>query len=388
MNPPPRPLLSYAFRPFFLLAGSFAVLGMLQWALVIRGLPWPAAGNFSTVWHAHEMVVGFAGATIAGFLLTAVATWTGRPPLRGWPLAGLALAWTFGRAGMLLAGTWPAANVAAADLLFPVLLAVLVTREVVAARNRRNYGIAALAWVFALLTAAFHAAANGLLSENADAETGRVVVNLMLQLLVLLITVVGGRVVPSFTGNWLRGHGATVLPVTRPWLEVVVVPLTAAAGIAWSLVPESAVTASLCTVAGLAHAVRLAGWRGLATFREPLVLVLHGAYAFLAGGFLLLGAVGFGLPLPVSAAVHGLAVGAVGGMILAMMTRVALGHTGRPLTAAPVTVVAYVLLGLAAVARVLGPVVPSAGALAYDLPAALWILAFTLFLGRYWPILK
>jgi uncharacterized protein involved in response to NO len=389
-----HPLWTYAFRPFFLLAGLFAVAAMGHWLLVLRGLPWPASGAFSTVWHAHEMTLGFAMAVVAGFLLTAVATWTGRRPVQGPLLAVLVLAWLAGRLVMWLGTGLPAAMVAVADLAFPVLVAVLVTREVVAARNRRNYPIALLAWLFAALTAFYQGAALGWIPEDTEAVTEQMAVNLLLQMLVLLVTVIGGRVVPSFTGNWLRmraglpaGGSPAPMPVVRPWLEPVVIILTAAAGVGWSLVPGSPVAALLCLGAGLAQALRLSGWRGFTTWPEPLLFVLHAAYAALPAGFLLLGAAGLGLPLPATAALHTLAVGAVGGMILAMMSRVALGHTGRPLRAAPVTVMAYVLLGLAAVLRVAGPVLPALAVLSLDLSGLLWMLSFALFVWHYGPIL-
>lgn len=382
-----HPLWTFAFRPFFLLAGLFAVAAMGHWLLVLRGLPWPPGGVFSTVWHAHEMTLGFALAVVAGFLLTAVATWTGRPPVRGPLLAVLVLAWLVGRLVMWLGTGLPAGVVAVADLAFPVLLAALVTREVVAAGNRRNYPIAVLAWLFAGLAAVYQGAALGWIPEDTGAVTEQIAVNLLVQMLVLLVTVIGGRVVPSFTANWLRMRGVGQMPIIRPRLEPVVILLTAAAGVSWSLVPGSAGAALLCLGAGLAQALRLAGWRGLATWPEPLLFVLHAAYGTLAAGFLLLGAVGFGLPLPATAALHALAVGAVGGMILAMMTRVALGHTGRPLRAAPVTVVAYVLLGLAAVLRVVGPGLPFLAAFSHDLSGLLWMLSFALFVWHYGPIL-
>lgn len=385
--PGPPPFLSYAFRPFFLLAGGFAVLGMAHWLLVLTGRPWPEAGSFSTVWHAHEMGLGFAGAVVAGFLLTAVATWTGRPPVRGGWLLWLAATWLAGRGAMLFAAALPPGLVAALDLAFPLLLAGLATREIVGGRSRRNYGVMALAWVLVGLVLLYQAAALGLIPEGTEAETEQIVVRLLVQVLVLLVAVVGGRVIPAFTTNWLKLRGADRLPVARPRLEGVILPLTAVAGLSQSLFPEGWPTALLCLLAGLGHTLRLAGWRGLATVAEPLLLVLHVAYAWLAIGFLLLAVTAAGAPLPGTAALHALSVGAVGGMILGMMTRVALGHTGRVLTAARTTVAAYLLLGLATVARVFGPAFETLAAAALPWSGALWMAAFGIFLWSYAPIL-
>jgi len=385
--PGPPPFLSYAFRPFFLLAGGFAVLGMAHWLLVLAGNPWPGDGGFSTVWHAHEMSVGFAGAVVAGFLLTAVATWTGRPPVQGGWLVLLATAWLAGRGAMLFAAALPPRLVAVLDLAFPLLLALLATREIIGGRNRRNFGVLALAWLLVVLALLYQAAQLGLVPTDTEAGTQQLVVRLLVQVLVLMVATIGGRVIPAFTTNWLRARQVNRLPVARAWLERVILPLTALAGLSQALFPDARATVVLCLLAALGHALRLAGWRGLATWPEPLLLVLHLAYAWLAIGFLLVAATGAGAPLPGTAALHALTVGAVGGMILGMMTRVALGHTGRLLTAARGTVVAYGLLGLATLTRVFGPAFEPLALAAFQWSGALWIAAFGLFLWTYTPIL-
>lgn len=381
------PLFSYAFRPFFLLAGSLAVLGMAQWLLVINGYPWPANATLSTFWHAHEMALGFGGAVVAGFVLTAGANWTGRPPVRGPLLAALVFSWLCGRAALLFSGALPALLTMLLDLLFPVLFGVIATREIHGARNRRNYGVLAIAWMLSLFTLLHHAAATGLLAEEAAADLQRIVSRLFVYLLAVLITILGGRVIPGFTGTWLRMRGVTILPGSRAWLETAIVPLTIAAGISQSLMPANVLTAVLCISAGAAHLLRLSGWRGLATTAEPLLLVLHVAYAWLGIGLVLLGLSAAGLPLPETAALHALTVGGIGGVILGMITRVALGHTGRPLQAARIIQLAYVLLGVSAVVRTFGPLDPGGIALAYTGSGLLWIAAFSLFVWHYAPIL-
>ena len=383
----PSPLLSYGFRPFFLLAGILAVLGMTQWLLAINGHPWPANALLSTFWHAHEMGLGFGGAVMAGFILTAGANWTGRPPIRGPLLGCLVISWLCGRAAMMFSGLLPAPVTMLLDLLFPVLFGLLATREIVGARNRRNYGVLAIVWALTVFTSLYHVAGIGLVGEESGADMQRIVTRLFVYLLAVLITVLGGRVIPGFTGSWLRMRGESRLPGARAWLESCIVPLTVAAGISQSLMPESLLTAGLCISTGAAHLLRLSGWRGLATAAEPLLLVLHVAYAWLGLGFLLLGLSAAGLPLPETAALHALTVGGIGGVILSMMTRVALGHTGRPLHAARIIQLAYVLLGFSAIVRAFGPLSATGIALAYTGSGLLWIAAFSLFVWHYAPML-
>lgn len=381
------PFFSYGFRPFFLLAGLLAVLGMALWLLAINGSPWPVQASRSTFWHAHEMGLGFGGAVMAGFILTAGANWTGRPPIRGPLLVCLVLGWLCGRAAMLYSGLLPATLTMLLDLLFPVLLGLLVTREIVGARNRRNYGVLTIVWALTVFTVLYHVAAIGSLSEESAADMQRIVARLFVYLLAVLITVLGGRVIPGFTGSWLRMRGASKLPGARDWLETGIVPLTVAAGLSQALAPDGIVTAVLCISAGAAHVLRLSGWRGLATAAEPLLLVLHVAYAWLGLGFLLLGLSAAGLPVPETAALHALTVGGIGGVILGMMTRVALGHTGRPLHAARITQLAYVLLGSSALLRAFGPLSATGSTLAYTGSGLLWIASFSLFVWHYAPIL-
>ncbi|MDQ1303304.1 MAG: NnrS family protein [Pseudomonadota bacterium] len=381
------PLFSYAFRPFFLLAGILAVLGMTQWLLVINGYPWPTNANLSTLWHAHEMALGFGGAVVAGFVLTAGANWTGRPPVRGPLLAALVFSWLCGRVALLFSGVLPALLIMLLDLLFPVLFGLIATREIYGARNRRNYGVLAIAWMLSLFTLVFHAAATGVLAEEAATDLQRIVSRLFVYLLAVLITILGGRVIPGFTGTWLRMRGVTKLPGSRAGLESAIVPLTIAAGISQSVMPLNILTAVLCIGAGAAHLLRLSGWRGLAATAEPLLLVLHVAYAWLGVGFLLLGAVALGMALPETAALHALTVGGIGGVILGMITRVALGHTGRPLHAARLIQIAYLLLNISALFRSFGPLDASSIALAYTGSGLLWIAAFGLFVWHYAPIL-
>jgi uncharacterized protein involved in response to NO len=376
-------LFSYAFRIFFLLAGLYAVIAQALWIAGLHGLRWAGAPAVTPLWHAHEMTLGFGGAVVAGFLLTAVATWTGRSPLRGLWLAALAAAWLAGRLAAALGGGLPASALATLDLAFPLLLAGLATREIVLGRSWRNFGIAAITWVLAALTLLYHLGATGAVPRGE-----RHAISLMVHLLALLIAVIGGRVIPLFTANWLRLRGETRWPVPRPRLDQAAIALLAVAGVADGLAPESVVAGAACVLAGIANLLRLAGWQGARTLQNPLLWVLHLAFGALAAGYVLIGASVLGLPLTRSAALHLLTIGGIGGMILAMTTRVALGHTGRALAVPSPIVLAYLLLAAAALMRSLGPALPGAYMASIDLSALLWIAAFALFLWRYVPILS
>ena len=375
-------ILSIAFRPFFLLGALFGMVAVLLWLSVLHGSGWAQAVSDPVAWHAHEMLFGFAGAAIAGFLLTAVATWTGRPPVAGPMLGALVVAWAAGRCAMVLGPVLPAAVLASADLAFPVLLAAIALREIVGGSSRRNFGVAAVLAVLAVLDGVFHAGQSGLW-PGAD----RVALLLTAHGLLVLITVIAGRIIPGFTGNWLKLRGDPKLPRSRTWVEALLIPLVILAGIADSLELPAMVVAVLSLTTAALHALRLSGWRGHATTAEPLVAILHVAYAWLPVGYLLLGLTALGLPLPRTAALHALTMGGVGTMILAVTTRVALGHTGRALKAAPLTVVAYVVLNAAVLVRILSPLLTGSYLAFIDIAAAGWIAAFGLFLAVYWPIL-
>lgn len=375
--------LSYAFRPFFLLGAIFAAVAVAVWLAAMHGMGTGIVPPAMLYWHGHEMLVGFGMAAVAGFVLTAVATWTGRPPIRGALLAILVLAWLLGRAAMFAATRLPYAAVAAADIVFPFLLAALALREVIAARNRRNYKIGIVILGLAGMNLLYHLGAMRVL-PGMD----RTALYLMIHTLLLLVAVVAGRITPSFTANWLRLRGETRLPSNRTAVDAMAIAATVATGAAASIgpaVPE--LTGACAAVAALAHGVRLAGWRGSATAAEPLVLVLHVAYLWLPLGYALTALAAFGAVIPPTAALHALTVGAIANMILAVTTRVALGHSGRPLQASALVVAAYVLLNVAALVRVLGPLASNRYLVLIDVAGIAWMGAFLLFVLVYWKIL-
>lgn len=375
---------SYAFRPFFLLNGIFAAVVVAVWMFALHGAG-PAVLPVNIVyWHGHEMLVGFAMASIAGFVLTAVATWTDRPPVQGARLALLALTWLLGRVVMFFSGTLPAGLVAAIDMSFPVLLVIYVAREVFGAANQRNYPIVAITGFLALFNLMFHLSALGFIHLSIDAD--RIALYLLIHLVLLLVTVIGGRILPNFSANWLRAHGDSRLPVVEGWVDRLTIMLTVATGLFAAFLPMSRVTAGLALAAAAVHGYRLVRWRGIGTRSEPLLFVLHAAYAWLPVGYALLGCAILGWLVPATVALHALTMGGIAFMVLAVTTRVALAHTGRKLHATRLTVVAYWLLLVAIILRVLSPfggdylTVVNASAIA-------WVAAFTLFVWVYWPIL-
>ena len=333
--------------------------------------------------HSHEMLVGFAMAAVAGFSLTAVANWTGRPALHGPPLALLVTSWILGRLAMVLSGWLPANLVFLLDMLFPVLLGLLLGREIISGRSRRNYPLVAIIIVVALLNVLYHLGAQQILPGG-----DRLAIYLLIHTLLVLVTIIATRIVPSFTGNWLRMQGEKQLPVNGDMVNRLALLLTVMVGLSASFTPMHPFTGWLAFVAAIVHAFKLSRWRGFATTSNPLLFVLHAAYLWLPVGYVLLGCSVFGWLFPPTAALHALTMGAIGSIVLAVTTRVALGHTGRPLHATRLTVIAYWIFMLAVVLRILGPLNANNYMLMIDLSAFGWMLAFGLFTWVYWPILS
>jgi len=372
-------VLSYGFRPFFLLAGIFAPIALVVWIGALAGY-WPVGGRNGPIdWHAHEMLFGYAAAALAGFVLTAVPNWTGKLPVAGRPLLGLATLWLVGR----LANGFPelvGEGVGALlDCLFLPVLAGVVIREVVTGKNWKNLRVAAGISALAALNIAFHVA--GLAGWDAMP-----VLRLTVVLFTLMITLIGGRIVPSFTRNYLAKAGATRFPRPAGRLDEAVLLATLVAGLAWGVLPQGPVTAALAALAAALQAVRLAGWRGWATWREPLLGVLHVGYAFVPVGLAAIALSALGVMAEPSA-LHLITVGAIGLMTLAVMTRATRGHTGRALTASPTTTLSYCCLLAAAVLRPFAEAVPAGYSVLLDASGVAFILAFVLFVVEYAPML-
>lgn len=370
-------LWSYGFRPFFLGGAGWAVLTMALWIAALgHGLPLGGAYG-ATHWHAHEMAFGFAPAVLAGFLLTAIPNWTGGLPVAGRALALLFALWAVGRAAMTgaaLIGAWPAALLDAAFL--PALLAI-AAREIVAGRKWNDLKV--LAGISAILAGnlGFHATALG---GGDPAPWLRAAVSGY----VALVLIIGGRIIPSFTRNWLNQRGRGPMPVAYNRFDLGVIGLSALALAGWTIAPEARLSAMAALIAAGLNLARLARWRGLATRGEGLLAVLHLAYGCVPLGFLTIAAAGAGLVQPVSA-LHVLTVGVISTMMLAVMTRATRGHTGRALTASGLTMASYLCLFAAALARPLADLLAAAWLI--EVTGALWILAFGLFVLEYGPML-
>jgi uncharacterized protein involved in response to NO len=375
-------ILSAGFRPFFLGASIWAAVAIPLWlAAYAEGLGVPTQVA-PLIWHAHEMVFGFAAAAVAGFLLTAIPNWTGRMPLQGGPLATLVLLWAVGRLAMLLSAEIGAPAAAAADLSFPAVFFMVVAREILAGKNWRNLPMLGALSLLLIGNVLVHLDALGW------ADTAELGDRLGLVTLLMLISLVGGRIIPSFTRNWLtKARPEVAPPVPAGPFDLAVLFVTGLALLIWAMAPDAAVTPWAALAAGIVVASRLSRWRGLHTVREPLLLILHLGYGWLALGLLLLGVDGLTEILPATAALHALTVGAVGTMTLAVMTRASLGHTGRPLTAGPATEVIYALITIAAILRVFSPLVGDRIELALWLAGAAWSGAFGLFAVFYGGVL-
>jgi uncharacterized protein involved in response to NO len=372
-------LLSYGFRPFFLAAALWSAGAIVVWLLLLHsGARLPSRFD-PMAWHIHEMIFGFVMAAIAGFLLTAVANWTGRPPIHGFLLGALSVAWGAGRLVCWFSAMIPAGLVIGVDLAFPAMLVAVVLREVVLARNWRNLMVVMPVVVLGAANLLMHLEALG---AGLPAGLGW---RLAIAAVVVLISVVAGRIIPAFTRNWLRKGGKGEVP-THGIIDRVSLGVLHTAVLAWAVFPDSRIVGWLLVAAAIFNFWRLVRWRGVAAREEFLISILHIGYGWLVLGVGLLGISILSHSVPLTAAIHTLTVGAIGAMILAVMTRATRGHTGRPLTADGATAAIYLLVLGAACARV------AAGfGLWYltllDTSGALWVAAFSLFVVKYGPML-
>ena len=379
-------LFSYAFRPLFLLTTLYAIAVVPLWVAAWLGVaPMPTLLGTPTWWHAHEMIYGFAGAAIGGFALTAVATWTKRPPVGGAPLMILSALWVTARVLFVLPFSSVLAPAIAADLGYGALLFVLMSREVIGARNERNYKVLMILGLLPITNALFFI---GLIRGAGWAMTALLA---GLWLVVILINLVGGRIIPSFTRNWLkrqvveRKREPLRLPPVFDRFDLVTTWLMVAFAILHASGASPRATALVGLMTSILVFIRLTRWQGIHTGGESLVWVLHVGFSWLPIGVLLLSAAEGGL-LPQTAGIHALAAGAITTMIVAVASRAALGHTSRPLESHPVLTTAYVLITIAAVCRVAATIGLGARAL-LAISAVAWCLGFVCFAWRYVPIL-
>jgi len=374
-------LLSYGFRPFFLFGAVYAGLGILIWLPMFFGeMAMPTAFS-PLVWHIHEMLYGYLPAVITGFLLTAVPNWTGRLPLQGGSLAGLVTVWIAGRIAVCVSAVIGPLASAAVDVLFLLLVAAATGREVFAGRKWHNLPPIFIVLIFLAGNVLFHI-------EDYAAGKAEFSTRLGTAAAIALISLIGGRVVPSFTRNWLARENPGRLPVPFGRFDQAVVAVSVLAMVSWVASPAWIGTAAVMLLAAAAQTIRLARWAGDRTWRDRLVLILHIGYAFVPLGFAMLAA-NILLPqvISISAGIHAWTVGAIGTMTLAIMTRASLGHTGHTLAAGPLTHAIYAAVVIAAVLRVAAALLPDAMTLLLHAAAAAWIAAFWMFAAGYGPLL-
>lgn len=372
-------LFERGFRPFFFGAAAFAAIALPLW-LAILATGWNLPTYLSPRdWHVHELIFGYVAAVLAGFLLTAVPNWTGRLPLAGRPLMALAGLWLAGRAAMAVSAAAPALC-AVIDVGFLAALAFVVWREIVSARKLKQVPICLLVTLFALANAGFHAAALDAVDRALAERTGLAVVG-------FLISLIGGRIVPSFTRNWMARRGLEAFPAPFGLVDKAALAATAVALVGWISAPEKMVTAVFFSVAGVLVLARLTRWHGWQTVGDPLVLILHVGYAWLPI-WMLLSAVHIAWPhlIDASTALHALTAGAIGTMTLAVMSRATLGHSGRPLAADRLTIAIYAFVVGGAVLRVLTPFLPFDYMTLLAAAGLLWSAGFVLFAIGYAPI--
>ncbi len=367
-------LFDLGFRPFYLLAAIFSAISVLLWAAQYSG--WlPAAYLKGSVWHGHELLFGYTLAVVAGFLLTAVRAWTGQPTPTGAPLMALAALWVLGRVLVLTPMNTAAA---VANAAFPLALAVAIGIPLVRARNARNYFFVGLLVLLGALTLVVH------LALQATIELPpRLGLTLGLDVVLFIMTVMGGRVIPMFTNNGVPGAGAT----RHALVERLALGSVLVLFVADLLQLAPAAVAAIALVGAIAQVVRLALWRSWRTLATPLVWILHAAYAWIVVHLALRALAGTGW-IAGSFATHALTVGAIGGLTLGMMTRTSRGHTARPLVADGFELTCFLLVQAAALVRVFGGLAsPVLYVASIQLSALLWAAAFGLFALRYWPVL-
>jgi uncharacterized protein involved in response to NO len=370
---------SYGFRPFFLGAALFAGVAVPVWIMVLAG---PGDSSFlypARDWHVHEMVFGFLPAVITGFLLTAIPNWTDRPPIRGLELLLLFTLWLAGR--VLIAIPWLTPLVSAiVDAGFLIAVAGLIWREIAVSKSWDRTPIVVLVSLLACANILFHVS---ILSGATTDRPERIAIAMVM----MLLTLIGGRVTPGFTAEFLVESGRVERPAAFSRYDGLSIALVGFAVVSWIAQPQSLVTGWTFFAAGVANLGRLIRWYGWVTWREPLVLILHFGYGWFALSLLVMGGSILGIGLPNEDAVHAFTSGAVGAMTLAVMTRASLGHTGRVRHAGPVTILIYLLVNVGAVLRVFGPMTGLPANFVLGVAAGSWSGAYLLFALVYGPFL-
>lgn len=378
----PFSIFSYGFRPFFLAAGSYAVIALLPWVFYLGG--WFETDISLQLWHAHEMIFGFIAAGATGFLLTAIPNWVGAPAMIGLRLKCLFAVWLAGRVAfwLFLFFDHPIFGyLLFVDVLLPIMHGFHITRVLVGRGNRRNYVFIAIMAMFVIANLLYILDFNGI--TNGTAQIASI---LIINVVMIMVTVIGGRVTPNFTRSYLRQQGVEVIIRSFPVVEKLVVGLLVLNVALDLIMPHHAVSYSVALLAGAAHLVRFSQWQSFRTLHNPALWVLHLGYAWLVIALLLKGAEGW-LSLPYHLYLHAFTVGAVGSYMLGIMSRAALGHTGRALSVSKPITTAYLMILLAAIIRVSTPFAPEYFTQGMVSAGSLWMAAFALYVWVYAPIL-
>lgn len=384
LNKQPPSLLAHPFRPFFLAVGVYSALVVLAWvAFLLGGWPLPL-GNSPLQWHSHEMLYGLVPAAIAGFVLTAMTNWTGAKPLQGGSLAALVLLWLAGRMAMWFAGWLPGWLVAGVDLAFLLALGIYVAVVLLRYKNHRNLVLVA---VLALLFGGNLLMHLGFIGGHTQLlAAGQL---LAFDLIIFLMALIAGRITPAFSANWLRRQGRdSLVPKTIPWLDRLALASIALLVMSDAFAENSVLVGWAALIAATCNGLRLASWAGWRIVGEPLLWILHLAYLWIVVGLALRAAVILGAPLPHTLWQHAIGLGAIATLILGVMTRVALGHTGRALTLPRFGLVIYLAIFMATVVRLLTASAFLDFRLGITVSALLWVLAFSVFVAIYLPILS
>lgn len=380
----PHPFWSGAFRPLFLCAGILAIVAVVWWvAGFVHGIPTPSLGTAS-FWHAHEMIFGFGGAAIGGFLLTAIANWTGRPAISGPMLMGLTFTWILGRVAVGFAESLPTALVILGAIAYFVFLIALGLRELMAARNFKNLRVLAVIGVIALFDGLFTAACLDALALDAVMLYQTAILTI-----ILLISLIGGRVIPAFTRNWMtRDNIDALMPTMFNRFDVLCLASVAISIVAGIIDPAGMAFGSALLLAAILHTVRLIRWRGIHSWREPIVAMLHLGYFWVPAGLVLLGAsVIWPDAITSRDALHGLTGGAIACMIIAIAGRAALGHTGREVRAGVLLNAAFALIWVSTVFRIVAGQSDGHYITLLAIATLMWIGGWLAFLIGYGPVL-
>ncbi|WP_425660015.1 NnrS family protein [Roseobacter sp. EG26] len=371
-------IFGMGFRPFFTLATGFAVIAIVLWMAMLSG-HWQHSGPLSQVdWHVHEMLFGYTSAVLTGFLLTAVPNWTGLPPIKGWPLGLGAAHWIAGRLVML--GLWelPDLIVMVIDTSFLAVVSVSVAIQLIVSGNWRNLVVIGLVGLLLIADVAFHIEVMSFGIADYSRRAGFAVI-------LMLIILIGGRIIPSFTRNWLVKQKATSLPAPFGRIDILTLAVSFVALAMWVAQSNPRATAVALGLASMCHLIRLLGWKPLRVRRSAILLMLHAAYLCLPVGLILLALATRDPGLSLASGLHILGMGAIGGMTAAVMMRASLGHTGRRLAAGPILTVAITLIFGAALIRAALPFATLAGLTGVQFASCLWIVGFGLICMRMWP---